>query len=459
MNISFTCTGCGKAMAAVPTMAGKRVRCKGCGDVVTVPGGSTPRPSRAFDDEDDLYAVAAPAALPPRPSGPASPLPGRPGAKATRKSRKSDGMSFWERQTLIFRTPWGIGALILLGVVIWQDLPGWRKAAREVRQEARTRGGARANAGGMQGVASSTGRAKAAGDQDEVPSGPIVLPRSPDLGAGVEIEPGVVLHEVAFGPAPAPASAPPGQSTRLWIYLPSGDHTPKSLPCVMIAPAGSTMLTGMDLGDGDRAEHLPWVRAGFAVIAYSLDGHVENRQDRAQVEAGLRAFLAARGGYTNAHIALEYALEKVPAVDPSRILSVGHSSAGTVAVLLAAREPRIAACVAFAAETGLRSYVSRKAANKDAPGFSSFLEMVQKIDPYTYREALKCPLYVFWAGDDTVTDPGSAMTMANALADSPGPGAASKVVTIARGGHYDAMIKEGIPSAIAWVKGLSAFAR
>jgi hypothetical protein len=40
----------------------------------------------------------------------------------------------------------------------------------------------------------------------------------------------------------------------------------------MIAGAGSSLITRMDPGDGDRPEHLPHVRAGFAALADELDG-------------------------------------------------------------------------------------------------------------------------------------------------------------------------------------------
>ena len=57
-----------------------------------------------------------------------------------------------------------------------------------------------------------------------------------------------------------------------YLYLPPGKHAPKSLPCVLIAPAGSTCWRAWTLGDGDSPEHMPYVKAGYAVLAYELDG-------------------------------------------------------------------------------------------------------------------------------------------------------------------------------------------
>ena len=136
----------------------------------------------------------------------------------------------------------------------------------------------------------------------------------------------------------------------LYFYLPPGDHPPGSLPCVLIAPAGSILITGMDLGEGDRKEHLPYVRAGFAVLSYSLDGHVPDRKaaSDAQIRQASQEFLAAKAGLTNAKVALEWLTARVPEVDADRIYAAGHSSAGTLALLLAENEPRIKKCAAFA---------------------------------------------------------------------------------------------------------------
>src|SRR5579871_2614816 len=82
--------------------------------------------------------------------------------------------------------------------------------------------------------------------------------------ASQPLAPGVSFTEVML-PRPKPA--------RLWIYLPSPPPAGK-LPCVVIAPSGSALFSGMKLQDGDRAEHLPYVRAGFAVIAYDIDGPI-----------------------------------------------------------------------------------------------------------------------------------------------------------------------------------------
>ncbi len=55
MSISFQCDGCGKSLSAVPAMAGRRVKCRECGNVVQIPGGASPR---ARPQADGGYGLA-----------------------------------------------------------------------------------------------------------------------------------------------------------------------------------------------------------------------------------------------------------------------------------------------------------------------------------------------------------------------------------------------------------------
>src|ERR1043165_5367156 len=89
------------------------------------------------------------------------------------------------------------------------------------------------------------------------------LPARPEMK---QIEPGVWFGETKFD------GSGPGKLGRLWIYLPQEKAPPKALICVFIAPGETNMISGKKLKESNRAEHLPYVRAGMAVIAYDLDG-------------------------------------------------------------------------------------------------------------------------------------------------------------------------------------------
>jgi dienelactone hydrolase len=278
--------------------------------------------------------------------------------------------------------------------------------------------------------------------------GPIAVPALPDPGPGREIEPGITLHEIRL-----PGGPQPGWSGKLWLYLPTGAKEPRSLPCVMIAGAGSNLLTGMDLGDGDRPEHLPYVHAGFAVLAYELDGALGPNRSPTDLQMGqaILKFLAARAGLVNAHVALEFLLAKVPQVDPGKIYAVGHSSAGTLAMLFAENEPRIRGCVAYAPAIDLEKRFGPQAITQFERG--GFVDLAVRYSPKNNEAKLSCPILLFHARDDSNIPVADTEACAERLKQL---GKAVTLEIVPTGNHYNSMIQQGIPTGIAWLQGLGS---
>ncbi|MFO7903611.1 MAG: HEAT repeat domain-containing protein [Planctomycetota bacterium] len=271
------------------------------------------------------------------------------------------------------------------------------------------------------------------------------LPSFPDLGPAREIAPGVDFREVRL---PVPTGQP-GSASKLFVYTPEGDHAPRSLPCVFIASAGAVPFTGMELGAADQPEHIPYAEAGFVVVAYEIDGYLPNpdgASDRQYMKA-IEQFTAARVGLTNARNAIEFALARIPEVDPEKLFSAGHSSGGQQSLLLAANEPRLKACIAYAPVSDVERSVKemlpilrRRINNLDA--------LLDLASPRANESRIQCPVFLFHAHDDSVVSYSQSMAFADRLRD------AGKPVTLAEvhsGGHYDPMISHGIPRAIAWL--------
>ncbi|HZN36412.1 MAG TPA: prolyl oligopeptidase family serine peptidase [Pirellulaceae bacterium] len=273
-------------------------------------------------------------------------------------------------------------------------------------------------------------------------------PPFPDRGNAEEVEPGVRLDEIMIKDEDGGFYETPGHGGWLHLYLPAGEHQPKSLPCVLIAPAGSTLLAGMDLGDGDQPEHVPYVKAGCAVLAYELDGPCLDDTDLDEQKDAFRAFKDSRAGLVNGRNALEYLLAKVPEVDPARIYAAGHSSAATHALLFAAHEPRLAGVMAYAPAPDLPKRMGPQLAvfRFIMPGVVDF---VTQSSPRTHVGSIKCPTFLFHAQDDS----NCPIADTNAFADElKQKGTDVKYVTAASGDHYDSMINEGIPAGIQWLK-------
>jgi dipeptidyl aminopeptidase/acylaminoacyl peptidase len=274
----------------------------------------------------------------------------------------------------------------------------------------------------------------------------------PRLGPALPVEKGVVVHPVSL--------AHGANAGRIWIYLPSKLPS-KPMPCVFIAPAGVPPFLGngfgMDLDKQKDPEHLPYVRAGFAVVAYDTDGEIANRDDATydEVKNAAMAFRDAEAGMVNARHAIDYVLKMVPAVDPKRLYAAGHSSAGRISLLLAESDPRIAGCVAYAPVTDVERRVREVSPGTDkyleshVSGFGDFL---QRTSPLRQVGQLRCPLFLY----HSVGDKRISITESDLFADAVKKTNANVTyVRGAEGDHYNSMIEEGVPKAIEWLRRLA----
>ena len=261
---------------------------------------------------------------------------------------------------------------------------------------------------------------------------------------GNSTAPGVDAAEISLK---VPSNTP-GSSDRLILYVPHGQHRRHSLGCVFVAPAGAPIFAGNSQGDGDRVEHVPYVKAGYAVVACDIDGTFDaNDKSVANMRSTYAKFKAAAGGVVNGENALEYVLAKLPEVDPERLYAAGHSSTAIWALLFAEHEPRIKGCIAYAPLADLfgRNPSQRAAIEKEFPGIDRF-------SPQEGVNRLKCPVFVFHSEDDHNVPIGITRNFVELLQTMNSHVAFHTVPT---GDHYQSMITEGIPQGIQWLKSLS----
>ena len=249
----------------------------------------------------------------------------------------------------------------------------------------------------------------------------------------------------------------PGEQTQMNIYLPAGEHAAKSTPCVLVAPAGTPLLHGSSLDGGDyHDETLPYSEAGFVVVHYSIDGAIPDSVNMNNEQAYTKAMSAAfplfknsGGGIVNGRNALEYALAKIDIVDPRRICAAGHSSAGTLALMLAASEPRVTHCAAYAAavdvETRMAELIADPVSKLLFSGVEPFLHWYS---PINHIDDFRCKMLVFHSRDDDNVPFVDATRFVGLIKDQ---GTNVTFVQTNQGGHYTPMITEGIPAAIQWL--------
>jgi len=277
---------------------------------------------------------------------------------------------------------------------------------------------------------------------EEVP-----VPDFPERVAAKEIARGVWKREVSLGDSDGYYSTP-GHGGKLVVYVPLGKLPAKSIPCVLITGAGSNLLSGMLQGDGDSPEHLPYLKEGYFVVAYELDGPLDDTSDVQQMKRAFDAFVRSRAGLVNARNALQYVLDKVPEVNPEQIYVAGHSSAATHALLFAEHEPRLAGVIAYAPAVNVPERLGPllRIFSLQMPGVVDF---ATQSSPHTHIARLKCPTFLFHAEDDTNCPISKTRQFAEDLKQQ---GTDVTFVSVSTGNHYDSMIKEGIPAALKWLE-------
>ncbi len=429
MPLETRCGHCGKRLRAPDQLAGKRVKCPACGGAIDVPAlaelprleetilpgsdplGLGPPAGRPLDDFDRLMQAsggAFPTGFPLAATGP-----------LVAPRRKSPGLT--RPMVIGLCVVGGVAALaIAIGVVL--------SASKDSPPDLAT---------GPAGLDAPAPNSGTAGSSSSPPS-------QEELSLRWNRQGDIELAELRLPGTPGQ----PGQGMNLYLYRPAGSHEPHSLPCIFIAPAGASLVTGMGLGDGDRQEHYPWVHAGYAVVSYEIDGAVDlARATYADLQTGFKKFSAAAAGLTNARLAIRQAQASCPEIDPGQLFVAGHSSAATLALIVAENETNLRGCVAFAPVSDLPE---RAAAQKEVfdriPGSAQFF---QTCSPHLHAERLNCPLFLFHAADDDNVPVQQSQKFA---ADLQRLGKQVKLQLVPRGGHYQSMIAIGIPQAIAWVQ-------
>ncbi len=270
------------------------------------------------------------------------------------------------------------------------------------------------------------------------------------------IEGGVVLRKLALRRR--------GTPMMVWIYRPPGPATAR--PVVLIAPAGTPLIWGASLADepggaSERAnerhpERLPWVARGYVVVAYSLDGAVDDQPDDDEIAAAVRAFLAAGAGLDNARAALTIALELEPDLDRGRVLAVGHSSAATLALRVGADDPRVTAVVAFNPVTDVEARLGRELWDELTALDWTAPQALRASAPRRHLAGLRTkPVFLFHSAEDANVDVGESDRFAAALAPAH---PATRYLRVDHGDHYASMIEQGVPAALAWADALPSSA-
>jgi dienelactone hydrolase len=247
----------------------------------------------------------------------------------------------------------------------------------------------------------------------------------------------------------------PGHNARLTIYQPEGSAAPASLGCVLGTSSGGTLLAAPNQrGKVDEDEWLPFVRAGYAVVVFGQDGEINGQgggNTEGQVSDASLRFFAAQAGLVNARNALEFVLATMPQVDQNRIYVAGHSSAGTLALLLAAHESRLRGCIAYGAVADAKAHFDRATQAEGHRPSRILLDALRLTSPAQHAAKFSCPVMLFHSQADDVVPDGESRSMADKLRQH---GKNVNLVMVPSGGHRQSLLDDGIPAAIRWLQTL-----
>lgn len=390
MSISVTCPECFMDFSVPERFAGKKIKCKACAAAIPVP---QPGAAAEADDLEDFGPAFSP---PGRPGGP-PPRPDqfRPAAAPARVKKQKSSVWAWVA---------GIAAGSVLavmlccgGISLW-----WRSVTTSVA------------------VSDYPDLPDFGEPTTTFPVGMIPVPKFPDLGPATPVgDAGVQTYNVDLATVPGNEGWP-GMKMTMRVYLPPGEHAVRSLPCVLVAPAGTTLLSGVALDDSDyHDETLPYAQAGMAVVHYSLDGDESDAPPEGNpLKAPYLRFRAACAGVVNTRNALEFALAKLPMVNPKQVFAAGHSSAATLALLAAEHEPKLAGVLAYAPATDV---VGRMEGAQDLPpalvgiAFPQMKEFLTQSSPLTHLSSTKCPVFLYHSKHDDNTKSSDSQTFVDKL--------------------------------------------
>lgn len=259
----------------------------------------------------------------------------------------------------------------------------------------------------------------------------------PPIGTPKKIDENILVYEIEIKNN--------RELNKVWVYLPKETKKEK-IPCILIASAGSRLIDGSSLGEGSRPEHIPYVKAGFAVIAYDISGEPKDDSDESTIEAATK-FKESIAGLKNQKNALDFALEKFPKINSEQIYIGGYSSAATHALFVGANEPRIKGIVSYAPATDIEKFIGEglDAFDDYISGFHTF---IKGVSPINNTSKIKVPVFLFHSEEDSTVSVNMTEEFIEKLKKT-NPNII--FVKAKKGDHYFSMLNQGIPKGIDWL--------
>ncbi|TWU60766.1 Alpha/beta hydrolase family protein [Rubripirellula tenax] len=228
----------------------------------------------------------------------------------------------------------------------------------------------------------------------------------------------------------------PGQASEVRVLLPqrlaNGPLPDGPLPTLVMNGSGAYLFSGMSLTDEDMEPMIDYVLKGYAVIGYETDGcqpDFENDPSLTEFTQMAKDYVASKAGLVNAKRAIDYAVERFAEIDADNLYSIGHSSGGKQALLLAQHDERIRGVVAFAPACRMDIGSKMTMARMQGADTQRLINEVNRSMPITHASRSKVPMVLFHSRRDQIT------TSAEVIAFSLVAGKDAVAIEVKASGH------------------------
>lgn len=478
MTISVSCDECFQEYRLNDTLAGKKVKCKECGAVIQVPAADVDDveflDDDLEDDADDEDDYVAPSKRkggnrpPPVPKAKARrvetppPIPSKKAGKTKKKSSgyrdPLDDVPTWVVLTVMWTV---IGVMCILFWVLGGKGGGLQAA-----------NGPGPNLNQPFGAAGMGVPAGPVAPAALFPVANVPVPALPDLPPLAQVlTPPSLTTSITL-----PAGIGPGASSQMRIWMPQGQHALHALGCVFMPPHEANFLSGAAIGDVSDPEALkeafpllqPCLSAGFAVVAFSVDGELQGLENLGSDFSALQKlhrdayqrFQAGQVGLVNLRNAVEWVSTKVHQIDPARLYIGGVNEAGSLALLGAAHEPRLKGCVVVDPVCNVAAHYAMEYEDVDempVPEAITNQAFLGQCSPSAQIPHIQCP--VFLASISYDDDESEQPTLADNnqfVQQMSGAGKPIQFVKIGPAGDYNVNQDQVALQGVAWLKTLTA---
>ncbi|QEG41887.1 alpha/beta hydrolase family protein [Roseimaritima ulvae] len=225
----------------------------------------------------------------------------------------------------------------------------------------------------------------------------------------------------------------PGYTGRQFKTLIPDVSSGTQVPCLFYNPAGATAFNGKSAGTAEIDPMLPYVKAGFAVVIYGTDGGTVEITERTSIRSLAKQaeqYANAHAGLINARHAVDFVLQEFSQIDAQRLYTIGHSSGGKQALLVAAADSRIAGCVAWAPACQVSKDEQELLQKLGRARRSLSVSMLDQSDPMRFAARIKVPLLLVHSASDEIVSSADVLGFGERV-----PGA--DVLAVPSQNHFD----------------------